>query len=262
MFVLKTQTSPDNFVTQIYQRYSFSKTRPEIFLSSEIRAFSPAVFILHCNCDYIEWIRSLARLCHRSRPKIYFGLRALATSLNKTIMKAEFDRRELIGDSWSPADELWDFIVYSMAVQESNAQAVGRPVPPTKAHWSMKSFAGPPFAKSSSMRALVATSSRRGYLLSTYSCLSWSILLLKRRTIPAIFTIRVNIFQKIVALLFVKFQFDKCFCFREKVTKNWKAAWGFYCKIFNDKNLYKYNRCIQHILLQLIKIPNEQYIFY
>lgn len=53
-----------------------------------------------------------------------------------------------------------------MAVQESGAQAVGRPVPPTKAHWSMKSFAGPPFAKSSSMRALLAMSSRRGYLLS------------------------------------------------------------------------------------------------
>ncbi|TGZ51952.1 Uncharacterized protein DBV15_08216 [Temnothorax longispinosus] len=45
-----------------------------------------------------------------------------------------------------------------MAVQESNAQAVGRPMPSTKAHWLMKSFAGPPFAKSSSMRALLATS--------------------------------------------------------------------------------------------------------
>ncbi|KYM82168.1 hypothetical protein ALC53_07416 [Atta colombica] len=53
-----------------------------------------------------------------------------------------------------------------MAVQESGAQAVECFVPPTKAHWSMKSFAGPPFAKSSSMRALLATSSRRGYLLS------------------------------------------------------------------------------------------------
>jgi len=161
-------------MTQIYQRYSFWKNTTKL----EQKYFSPnpkfflarsnllAVFILHCNCDYIEKIRSLAGSCHRSRPKIYFGLRALATSLNKTIMKAEFDRRELIGDSWSLADELWDFIVYSMAVQESNAQAVGRPVPPTKAHWSMKSFAGPPFAKSSSVRVLVATSSRRGYLLS------------------------------------------------------------------------------------------------
>lgn len=61
-----------------------------------------AVFILRPsfiarNC--IEEIRSLVGLRHRSRPKIYFGLRALATSLNKTIMKVEFDRRELIGDS-------------------------------------------------------------------------------------------------------------------------------------------------------------------
>lgn len=37
---------------------------------------------------------------HRSRPKIYFRpRRTFATNLNKTIMKAEFDRRELNGNS-------------------------------------------------------------------------------------------------------------------------------------------------------------------
>jgi len=55
-------------------------------------------FVVAIARDCIKEIRSL-EFCHRSRPKIYFGLRALATSLNKTIMKAVFDRGELIGDS-------------------------------------------------------------------------------------------------------------------------------------------------------------------
>lgn len=74
--------------------------RAFLFLSLSQRLFAFAA-ILRCNCSRLyRGDSSFVGFYHRSRPKIYFRLRALATSLNKTIMKAaEFDRRELIGDS-------------------------------------------------------------------------------------------------------------------------------------------------------------------
>lgn len=125
------------FVSLTFLRLKFNRIRLRIIF---IRDFSSPQLLTDC-IDEILPLEGILPGCHRSRPKIYFGLRqTFATNLNKTIMKAEFDRRELNGNSWSTRMNYGISLRISMAVQDA-AQAGGRPVPPTKAYWLMKSSA-------------------------------------------------------------------------------------------------------------------------
>lgn len=113
MFVLKTRAPCDSFVTRFISPGD-SFRRPGIFLSpkNSLPPFasiesrfpfypSPISFVAITTRDCIGKIRKSRRGFAIDRGhKIYFRPRApLATSLNKTIMKVEFDRCELIGDS-------------------------------------------------------------------------------------------------------------------------------------------------------------------